>query len=580
MKEILKKLLKKYSFWIIMQFIIIAVNVYLLTIPSKILGQIVDLLREGASREEILSATYILLVMCILLLIARISWKMIDAKVARNVTKNLRDYLFEKMLKTDITELQSMKNGDIMSCFVRDVRQIQRFVSVDISLIARFILNFTIVAYTMTRSTNFKLTITALIPITISIILILMRIKKLHSNYEDSRKKFTDLSEFVQESTDSIRTTKAYVGEKKQYSEFLKKNKSLKSTNFELIKNETLVNVYTNLGIGIGMGISILYGSRLVLNNIISVGNFIEFNGYMLLLQAPVMWIPWVMKHFKKLQVTYNRLDKMFNLKEEEITTHEGMEKEILQGNIEIKNLTYNYPGCIEKVLENINISVEKGKSLGIIGVVGSGKTTLMNLLLKLYEVHDGCIYIDGQDINTIKTDTIRNSICYITQDNFLFSTTLKENVNLFRDEYANEEIIESTKSSMIYDEIESMSDGINTVIGEKGIDLSGGQKQRVVISRAFLSKSNIVIFDDTFSALDNRTEQHVLTNIKELTKNKTCIIVSNRISDIKHCDQIVVLEQGKIVERGTHKELLNKKEKYYEFYKNQAEKHSVNILE
>ena len=580
MKEILKKLLKKYSFWIIMQFIIIAVNVYLLTIPSKILGQIVDLLREGASREEILSATYILLVMCILLLIARISWKMIDAKVARNVTKNLRDYLFEKMLKTDITELQSMKNGDIMSCFVRDVRQIQRFVSVDISLIARFILNFTIVAYTMTRSTNFKLTITALIPITISIILILMRIKKLHSNYEDSRKKFTDLSEFVQESTDSIRTTKAYVGEKKQYSEFLKKNKSLKSTNFELIKNETLVNVYTNLGIGIGMGISILYGSRLVLNNIISVGNFIEFNGYMLLLQAPVMWIPWVMKHFKKLQVTYNRLDKMFNLKEEEITTHESMEKEILQGNIEIKNLTYNYPGCIEKVLENINISVEKGKSLGIIGVVGSGKTTLMNLLLKLYEVHDGCIYIDGQDINTIKTDTIRNSICYITQDNFLFSTTLKENVNLFRDEYANEEIIESTKSSMIYDEIESMSDGINTVIGEKGIDLSGGQKQRVVISRAFLSKSNIVIFDDTFSALDNRTEQHVLTNIKELTKNKTCIIVSNRISDIKHCDQIVVLEQGKIVERGTHKELLNKKEKYYEFYKNQAEKHSVNILE
>ena len=286
------------------------------------------------------------------------------------------------------------------------------------------------------------------------------------------------------------------------------------------------------------------------------------------------------MKHFKKLQVTYNRLDKMFNLKEEEITTHEGMEKEILQGNIEIKNLTYNYPGCIEKVLENINISVEKGKSLGIIGVVGSGKTTLMNLLLKLYEVHDGCIYIDGQDINTIKTDTIRNSICYITQDNFLFSTTLKENINLFRDEYANEEIIESTKSSMIYDEIESMSDGINTVIGEKGIDLSGGQKQRVVISRAFLSKSNIVIFDDTFSALDNRTEQHVLTNIKELTKNKTCIIVSNRISDIKHCDQIVVLEQGKIVERGTHKELLNKKEKYYEFYKNQAEKHSVNILE
>ena len=203
-----------------------------------------------------------------------------------------------------------------------------------------------------------------------------------------------------------------------------------------------------------------------------------------------------------------------------------------------------------------------------------------MNLLLKLYEVPNEKIYIDGKDINEIKTDTIRNNICYITQDNFLFSTTLKENINLFRDIYEEGDILESTKSAMIYEEIEEMTDGINTIIGEKGIDLSGGQKQRVVISRAFLKNSNIVIFDDTFSALDNRTEQSLLKNIKELTKNKTCIIVSNRISDIKHCDEIVVLEQGKIVERGVHKDLLNNKAQYYEFYKNQAEKNKVSILD
>lgn len=304
------------------------------------------------------------------------------------------------------------------------------------------------------------------------------------------------------------------------------------------------------------------------------------FNGYMLLLQSPIMWIPWILKHIKKVKVSYDRLDKMFKLKEEEISIDNISNTEKLNGNIEIKNLTYHYPECIENVLENININIKPGESLGIIGVIGSGKTTLMNLLLKLYKVPNEKIYIDGKDINEIKTDTIRNNICYITQDNFLFSTTLKENINLFRDIYEEDDILESTKSAMIYEEIEGMTDGINTIIGEKGIDLSGGQKQRVVISRAFLKNSNIIIFDDTFSALDNRTEQSLLKNIKELTKNKTCIIVSNRISDIKHCDEIVVLEHGKIVERGVHKDLLNNKAQYYEFYKNQAEKNKVSILD
>ena len=170
-------------------------------------------------------------------------------------------------------------------------------------------------------------------------------------------------------------------------------------------------------------------------------------------------------------------------------------------------------------------------------------------------------------------TEVLRNSICYITQDNFLFSSTLKENINLFKDEYKDEEISESTKKAMIHDEIKEMENGIYTTIGEKGIDLSGGQKQRVVLSRAFLNNSNIVIFDDTFSALDNRTEQHVLTNIKKLVKDKTCIIISNRISDIKDCDKIIVMEQGKIIEKGNHESLLNKKEKYYQFYEGQAHK-------
>ena len=579
MKKLLTKLLKKHVFFILIELILITVNIYLLTVPSKILGQIIDLLYNvDANKNSIMQTILYLLLMCVLLLISRVSWKMIDAKISRNMVKMIRDTIYEKMLKTDVAKLDTMKNGDIMSYFVKDINEVRKFVSNVITLMVRFILNFAIVAIAMTKSTNGKLTLITLFPIAISIVLIFMMIKKIEKNYNASRKKFTDLSEFVQESTDSIRTTKAYVGEKKQYEEFLNKNTSLRNTNFEVIKDETLISIFMNLGIGIGLGLSILFGGKMVLNNQISVGDFVAFNGYMIILQEPIRWIPWMVKHSKRFQVAYKRLNDFLKMKEEKIKIYD-YNSENLNGNIQINGLTYRYPDGGEDVLKNISINVEQGKSLGIIGVIGSGKTTLMNLLMKLYKVPDGKIFIGGKDINNIETDAIRHNICYITQDNFLFSSTLKDNINLFRGIYAEEDILESTKSSMIYDEINDMPDGINTIIGEKGIDLSGGQKQRVVISRAFLNQSNIVIFDDTFSALDNKTEESLLRNIRKLTENKTCIIISNRISDIKHCDEIIVLDHGEIVERGIHRDLLSLKKNYYEFYKNQAEKNRVDIL-
>ena len=579
MKKTLLNLYKKNTLLLLVEVIFIAVNVYLLTVPSKLLGQIVDLLYNlDTNKEKIIHTVLLLLLMSLVLITVRVTWKMIDAKIGRDNTKKIRDTVYEKMLKTDAATIGIIKNGDIMSYFVKDINQVRKFISNVITLIVRFALNFIIVAITMVQATNSKLTLIVLLPITISIILILLMVKKIEKHYNESRRKFTNLSEYVQESTDSIRTTKAYVGEKSQIDEFIRRNTSLKNTNFSVIKIETIISIFMNLGIGIGMGLSILFGSKMVLNGEISVGDFVAFNGYMLVLQDPIRWIPWMVKHFKRFQVAYKRLDDFLNLKEEKIKISD-YEPEDLKGDIIIKNLSYKYPDGSENVLKNIDVKIKEGKSLGIIGVIGSGKTTLMNLLLKLYKVPDGKIFIDGKDINQIKTDTIRHNICYITQDNFLFSSTLKDNINLFRDIYDDNDIIESTKSSMIYNEIEKMDNGLDTIIGEKGIDLSGGQKQRVAISRAFLNQSNIAIFDDTFSALDNKTEASLLHNIRHLTDKKTCIIVSNRISDIKHCDEILVLEHGEIVERGIHRDLLGLKGKYYEFYKNQAEKSKPQFL-
>lgn len=250
--------------------------------------------------------------------------------------------------------------------------------------------------------------------------------------------------------------------------------------------------------------------------------------------------------------------------------------KKVYHGNIEIKDLTFNYPEHIETVLNNINVTVNKGETLGIIGTIGSGKTTLMNLLLKLYQVKDGKIKIGGKDINEIPVEVLRENICYITQDNFLFSTTLKENISLFKDEYKEEDIYKSTQKAMIKEDIENMKNGIETIIGERGIDLSGGQKQRVVISRAFLQNSNFVIFDDTFSALDNKTEEKLLENVRKMTEGKTCIIISNRISDVKNADNIIVLNDGQIEQRGKHKQLIEQEGLYRKFYIQQSSKEEI----
>ena len=581
MKKELIKSLKKYKWQILIEIILIIISVIFIAYPSKIVGRMIDLLYNAESnKSEIIKSIVQLLSISIGILITRVLWKNLDFRINVYIDKDLKDRLFTKLLKTKVKALNEIKNGEIMSYFVSDLRKVTMTTAKFISKGTRIIANFTIAIIMMSNSCNIKLTLISLIPVFITIVVIIFIRKRWMDLMKEAQKSFADLSEYVQESTDSIRTMKAFCGEDKQIEEFKDKNATLKKYNISVSKNQNLLFVCVSLGFGLAYAITLLYGSNLVINGKISIGNLIAFNGYLAMLEGPVMWIPWLFGRAKKFKVSFDRLDKMFKLPEEEIDNFEKSNEDKLNGDIEIKNLTYNYPGYIETVLENINIDIKKGESLGIIGVIGSGKTTLMNLLLKLYDVERGKIFIDGKDINDIPVKTIRDNICYITQDNFLFSATLKENINLFKDEYKDEDIEDSTKQAMIYDEISHMDDGINTVIGEKGIDLSGGQKQRVVISRAFLNNSNIIIFDDTFSALDNRTEQHVLNNIKELTKNKTCIIVSNRISDIKDCDKIIVLEQGEIVEQGNHQTLLQKDGKYQEFYQNQAHKAQATLLD
>ena len=581
MKKVIIDSLKLYKWKILIQVTLITLNIYLLTIPAKIIGKIVDLLYDIPNNKQvILNYTYYLLGICLFLLVVRVSWKYYETYIARGFEKDLKDKLFERFQKIKTAKLQKIKNGEIMSYFVKDTNEIRSALYRVLSHGTRIVVTFVIVSITMIRGVNLKLTVATLFPIIITAYIIVKLKNYVEKSFKKSQDQFTLLSEYVQESTDSIRTTKAYSCEGEQLKDFIRKNRKLRSTNNEVDVYSNLLSTTLNICFGLCYGISLLYGSKLVLSNEITIGAFVAFNGYIALFEGPVSWLPPLIARWKRAQISYKRLDKVFELEKEKISIKQKDNLELLNGKIEIKDLTFNYSDCLTPALNNINLNIEQGQTLGIIGTIGSGKTTLMNLITRLYNVERGKIFIDDKDINDIPLEIIRNSICYITQDNFLFSTSLKNNINLFRDEYEDEEIETSTKKALIYEEISNMPKGINTVIGERGTDLSGGQKQRVVLSRAFLKQSSIVILDDTFSALDNKTEEFLLQNIRKLTNKKTCIIISNRISDVKHSDNIIVLDAGEIIEKGTHKELLEQKGKYYSFYKQQSTKKEKSFLD
>lgn len=573
MKKELFELLKKHKVKLIVEGIAIILFVYFMTCPAKYLGKIIDLLYNMEENKKlILQNVAIMIGSALGIAISKFVFKNIDFRISMDTRKTLTDHLFKKFMKMRLEDIKLIRNGEIMSYFVRDTKKVAsfllRFYSISIRITGYVVMVIILIA----QLSNIKLALCAIIPVFITMITLIFIRKNIKSSFTVAQKSFTEFSEFVQENTDSIRTVKAFSGERKEFECFEKKNKKLKNDNLKVSYNEGLLDVMVNVGIGLSYAIAIFLGSKKVISGDMTVGSIVSFIGYLSLLDMPMQFFPWMVSRMDELKVSISRLDKIFKLPEEKILLEKDS-KQRVSGDIKINDLTFHYPDSIEEVLSNISIDVKKGETLGIIGVIGSGKTTLMNILLKLYKVEKGKVSIGSQDINDIPTEVLRDSICYITQDNFLFSTSLKENINLFKDDYLDDEIIDSVKNAMIYDEIQEMEEGLYTIIGEKGIDLSGGQKQRVVLSRAFLNNSNIVIFDDTFSALDNRTEQNVLKNIKSLVKDKTCIIISNRISDIKDCDKIVVMEQGKIIERGNHKSLLELEQKYYKFYQGQANK-------
>ena len=569
MKKIIIEELKKYKYLLIIQIILVAINCFLLAYIPKTIGLIIDDFFNFEENVDIIEKYIILLLIAsIFFIIIRLLYRVNTRYVIVKFHNNLIKRTYSLFLDTKMKEIQNIKNGELMSYFIKDTREIRENLYGFMSLGLRIFFSFFVAIYYMIKDVNITLTFFTLIPVFFSIIIIMRITKKLEQEFKKSQKSFTQMSEYIQESTDSIRTTKAYSCEERQIEEFKKKGKQVQKNNNNVDLCTNLLDFTITLCTGFCYTILITYGSKLVLDGKITVGELVACQGYIDLFLRPIFWIPRVISKNKRAKISTQRLDKLLLLEKE--NNNFESQNGILEGNITIKDLTFSYSKHSKPVLKNINLNIEKGSTLGIIGKIGSGKTTLASLIIRLYDIPNQKILIDGQDINEINLKSLREQICYITQESFIFSDTIQENIQLFEPKDILE-VEESTKKSIFYDDLTQMEKGIKTIVGERGVDLSGGQKQRVSISRAFLKKSKILILDDVFSALDYKTEANLLKNIKEETKDKTCIIISNRISNIRHSDNIIVIDEGRIVEQGTHKQLVNKKGEYYTFYKQQV---------
>ena len=470
MKKVIIDSLKNYKFSFIVHFVFIGLNIYLLTIPAKIIGDIVDMLYDiEANKQNIINNIYYLLGICVVLLTVRMIWKYTETVISRGFERDIKDKLFERFLKLKLKDIQNIKNGEIMSYFVKDTNEIRSAVYRIISHGARIVYTFIIAIYQMASGVNIYLTIATIIPILIASYLIVKIKNQVEKSFAKAQEQFTELSEYIQESTDSIRTTKAYACEKSQLEEFIKKNRRVKQNDNTVDIYSNLLTTTVNVCFGLCYSIALLFGGKLVVDGQITVGELVTFNGYIGLFVGPVSWIPPLIARIKRAQISYKRLNKVFELDTEKVNVKEKEIKNKLEGNIVINDLSFHYPEVMDKALENISVEIKKGETLGIIGTIGSGKTTLMNLLTRLYSIPRGKIQIDGKDINDIPIEVLRENICYITQDNFLFSSTLKDNISLFKEEYRTEEIKDSTKKAVIYDEISKMPKGIETKIGERG---------------------------------------------------------------------------------------------------------------
>lgn len=571
MENIIINFIKKHKFSYLIGILFMFLASFIQTLFPKILGKTIDILKvNNFNKKLVITNIFFILLIALGTFLSTYIWRNMVIGNSRKIECCLREKLYDHFQQISSEFYSKRKTGDLIAYAINDISAVRMTFGPATAMSINGVVICAFSIYSMIKAINFKLTLMALLPVPFIIFFMLKAGKIIQKRFKKVQESFSDISGKVDENINGIRVIKSYVQEDSEVKSFEKLSGQMMDANIDMVKISSILSPSIELCFSISFVLNLIIGGNMVLKGTISLGDFTAFNGYIIMIMKPVISIGRIINILQRGMSSYKRLDEIFDIKPAVYNEPNAISGPI-EGNIRYNHLYFSYPESDKNVLSDINIDIKRGQAIGIVGKTGSGKSTLVSLLLRLYNANKGELIIDGIDIKDYKIENIRDTFGYVPQDNFIFSASIKDNIKSFKNSYTDEQVENAAKISCIYDSIIKLKNGFDSIVGERGVNLSGGQKQRLCIARAIIKNPDVLILDDSLSAVDTITESKIIGNIKNIRKNKTSIIIAHRISAIKDADEIIVLNNGSISERGSHEELLKKRGFYYETFRKQS---------
>ena len=537
-------------------------------IPPMVMGHVIDAITLGnLTQSNLLLNLIYLLLSAFGMYYLRYVWRMYILGTSYRLGQIMRSRLFEHFSKMSPAFYQTYRTGDLMAHATNDINALTRLAGGGVMSAVDASITALVTLLTMLFSISWQMTLVAILPLPFMAMATSRLGRRTHKAFNESQEAFSELNNKVQESVSGIKVTKSFGYQAHELDAFQEVNQLTFQKNLQTMKYDSLFDPMVLLFVGLSYVLTLLVGSFMVQEGNVTVGNLVTFISYLDMLVWPLMAIGFLFNITQRGKVSYQRIDNLLS-QESPVKDPEAPISKIENGRLEYAIDSFSYEN--EETLHRIHFSLEKGQTLGLVGQTGSGKTSLMKLLLREYDVNQGAIYLNGHDIRDYRLRDLRSLMGYVPQDQFLFASSILENVRFGNPDLLLSDVEYATKLAQVYQDIMDMPQGFNTIIGEKGVSLSGGQKQRLAMARAMILNPDILILDDSLSAVDAKTEYAIIDNLKATRENKTTIISAHRLSAVVHADLILVMQNGQIIERGTHEDLLALDGWYAQTYQSQ----------
>ncbi|OFK89249.1 ABC transporter ATP-binding protein [Streptococcus sp. HMSC056C01] len=537
-------------------------------IPPMVMGRVIDAITSGRlTQDELLLHLFYLLLAAFGMYYLRYVWRMYILGTSYRLGQIMRSRLFEHFTKMSPAFYQNYRTGDLMAHATNDINALTRLAGGGVMSAVDASITALVTLLTMLFSISWQITLVAILPLPFMAYGTSRLGRKTHKAFGESQAAFSELNNKVQESVSGIKVTKSFGYQSDELASFQEVNDLTFQKNLQTMKYDSLFDPMVLLFVGSSYALTLLVGAFMVQAGQVTVGNLVTFISYLDMLVWPLMAIGFLFNITQRGKVSYQRIESLLS-QESPVKDPESPLDGIENGRLEYAIDRFAFED--EETLRDIHFSLEKGQTLGLVGQTGSGKTALIKLLLREYDVDQGAIYLNGHDIRAYRLADLRSLMGYVPQDQFLFASSILDNIRFGNPDLPFSAVEEATQLAQVYQDIQAMPEGFDTVIGEKGVSLSGGQKQRLAMSRAMILNPDILILDDSLSAVDAKTEFAIIDNLKETRKDKTTIITAHRLSAVVHADLILVMQNGHIIERGTHEDLLALDGWYAQTYQSQ----------